>query len=399
MPTVFISHASADKPFVYRLVAELLGEGVPVWLDKWELGPGDPLIAGLDEALDESARVLVVVSKHATETKWVKHEVEKTLAAEIRLGRRLLLPVRIDDSEGLAHIADRIHIDFSDEGSFMEGVHAIIDHLRQTGLSANPDEAGRLVLPLSFHRGTELDTFVLERIFLRWIKAGGDRATIAAESIHLLKTREHNEIQRELRRRISTHMSEPDATAESLEYLRIVDADVVKRERDLRERSALVLRDFGYGFGLSNGHLTDVLRVYTRVAMHYLLYTLTAARSVDVKSTSAFATAIRALPGFEPTPDEAAWWKIHDPIEVYVRHRASQGRNYTTARIFLPKAALTASENELETYPGVPFREALGFEERVNFALPQMLHKASYDADSAPASWDEDNFHLYRRGN
>jgi hypothetical protein len=41
MKTVFISHASQDKPFVYRLAFELLGEGVPVWLDKWEFGPGD----------------------------------------------------------------------------------------------------------------------------------------------------------------------------------------------------------------------------------------------------------------------------------------------------------------------------------------------------------------------
>src|SRR5215469_6104149 len=52
MKTVFISHSSADKPFVFRLAFELLAEGVPVWLDTWELGPGDPLIARLDSALD-----------------------------------------------------------------------------------------------------------------------------------------------------------------------------------------------------------------------------------------------------------------------------------------------------------------------------------------------------------
>jgi hypothetical protein len=55
MKTVFISHSSADKPLAFRLAFELLAEGVPVWLDTWELGPGDPLIASLDSALDGSA--------------------------------------------------------------------------------------------------------------------------------------------------------------------------------------------------------------------------------------------------------------------------------------------------------------------------------------------------------
>src|SRR5215831_7584665 len=101
MKTVFISHASADKPFVFRLAFELLAEGVPVWLDSWELGPGDPLITSLDSALDGSARVLVAMSSNATATKWVKYEVQKTLEAEDRLGQRLLVPIRMDGSPGL----------------------------------------------------------------------------------------------------------------------------------------------------------------------------------------------------------------------------------------------------------------------------------------------------------
>jgi hypothetical protein len=41
MRVVFISHGSADKPFVFRLAFELLAEGVPAWLDSWEMGPRD----------------------------------------------------------------------------------------------------------------------------------------------------------------------------------------------------------------------------------------------------------------------------------------------------------------------------------------------------------------------
>jgi hypothetical protein len=80
MRTIFISHGSADKPFVFRLAFELLAEGVPVWLGSWEMGPGDPLITCLDTALDGSARVLVIESSHAAATKWVQYEVDKSFA-------------------------------------------------------------------------------------------------------------------------------------------------------------------------------------------------------------------------------------------------------------------------------------------------------------------------------
>ena len=42
----------------------------------------------------------------------------------------------------------------------MDGVHALVDHLRSIGLSADP--TGRCVLPLAFHNGVELDSFILE---------------------------------------------------------------------------------------------------------------------------------------------------------------------------------------------------------------------------------------------
>src|ERR1700754_989063 len=159
MKTVFISHASQDKPFVYRLAFELLGEGVPVWLDQWGLGPGDSLISSLDSGLDGSAGVVVIESIHAAATKWVSYEVERTIKAEERLGQRLLVPVRIDASGRLPQLDDRVHITLTDGPDFMEGVHALIDHLRSMGLSTEP--SGRCVLPLVFHRRIELDTFIL----------------------------------------------------------------------------------------------------------------------------------------------------------------------------------------------------------------------------------------------
>lgn len=394
MPTVFISHSSADKPFAYKLAFELLAEGIPVWLDKWELGPGDPLISSLDNGLASSARVLVVVSKHAAATQWVQHEVTQTLKAEKRLQKRLLLPVRIDPSGELPDLADRVHIDI-DEENFVEGLHTLIDHLRTSGLQ--PDASDRVVLPLLFHRGTELDKSLLERIYLRWINAGHDCSSIAAESVHLVKSEDYNALQRGLQKRISTLMSRPEAAAEDLHDLRAIDADVVRRERDLRERTALVLREFGFGFGLGNGHVIDVLRWYTRIAMHYMQLTLAATRSPQVTSTAAFVKALEALPGFAPDPSNPAWWNIVDPTTLPIRHRDRAGKHHTTTSVLIPRGGVRASDEELETYPGASFRGAFDFDTKVHFVLPQMLQNATLGADWSPAAWNEDNFVVYRK--
>jgi hypothetical protein len=42
---VFISHASEDKErFVIKFSEYLLEKGIDVWLDRWEMLPGDSLV-------------------------------------------------------------------------------------------------------------------------------------------------------------------------------------------------------------------------------------------------------------------------------------------------------------------------------------------------------------------
>jgi hypothetical protein len=394
MKTVFISHSSADKPFVFRLAFELLAEGLPVWLDTWELGPGDPLIANLDSALDGSARVLVVMSCHASATKWVKYEVQKTLEAEERLGQRLLVPIRVDDSAGLAELQGRVHINLTEGATFMDGVHALVDHLRSIGLSADP--SGRCVLPLAFHKDIELDTFILDRIVSWWIGHGFEWANIMPETMHLLKSEKFNMLQRKLRERVSTYWSGDRATAEGFEVLRKIDADVVSRERDLRHRSGLVLREFSYGFGLGNSHVIQVLRWYTRAAMHYLMGTLEAVDVSEPQTTSEFYEALQSLPAYQSDPGTAQWWKIDDPLTVCIHHQDRLGRYHTTSQVMVPRAALRVSEADIAEDPGVGLRGAFHFDALVRFVLPQMVHSAPLGQSWSPAAWDEDNFRLWQ---
>jgi TIR domain len=47
----FLSHSSADKPAVKELARRLAKEGIPAWLDKWNLIPGDPWQPAIEKAL------------------------------------------------------------------------------------------------------------------------------------------------------------------------------------------------------------------------------------------------------------------------------------------------------------------------------------------------------------
>ena len=78
-PKVFLSHASEDKDrFVLAFATKLRQNGIDVWLDKWEMLPGDSLVDKIfEEGLKEASAVIVVVSRHSITKKWVKEEAQR----------------------------------------------------------------------------------------------------------------------------------------------------------------------------------------------------------------------------------------------------------------------------------------------------------------------------------
>jgi hypothetical protein len=58
---VFLSHNSADKPAVEELARRLAKEGLQPWLDKWNLIPGEPWQAAIEDALRDCATCAVFI--------------------------------------------------------------------------------------------------------------------------------------------------------------------------------------------------------------------------------------------------------------------------------------------------------------------------------------------------
>ncbi|HKH45856.1 MAG TPA: toll/interleukin-1 receptor domain-containing protein [Thermoanaerobaculia bacterium] len=60
---VFLSHNSKDRPAVRELAEALRARGLKVWLDEWELVPGQPWQEALEEVIETTRASAVLVGK------------------------------------------------------------------------------------------------------------------------------------------------------------------------------------------------------------------------------------------------------------------------------------------------------------------------------------------------
>ena len=78
----FISyaHEPESRAVARALATRLRRDGVPVWLDEWELQPGEEWQSKVKAALEESKIVLAIVSKSSLEPEWLQSELKDALA-------------------------------------------------------------------------------------------------------------------------------------------------------------------------------------------------------------------------------------------------------------------------------------------------------------------------------
>jgi uncharacterized protein YjbI with pentapeptide repeats len=100
----FISYADEDRGLAERLYADLQAKGVRCWCAPHDLEIGESILAGIDRGIRLYDKVLLILSMASVESAWIEQEVNMTLARERNERRRILFPIRIDDSVS-AHTA------------------------------------------------------------------------------------------------------------------------------------------------------------------------------------------------------------------------------------------------------------------------------------------------------
>jgi len=121
---IFISYSHTDEAFVHELAAQLVRHNAHVWIDSWELNVGDSLIQRIQQAIQESSALLIVLSKASVESEWCKKELNAGLMRELDEKRVLVLPVLTEDCDIPLFLREKMYADF--RTSFDAGFRAVI---------------------------------------------------------------------------------------------------------------------------------------------------------------------------------------------------------------------------------------------------------------------------------
>ena len=109
----FLSHSSADKPFIRQLAADLTANGIDVWLDEQRIRVGDSIPEKLAQGLAGSDFFLIAMSGHASGSAWVQKELNNALVNEVQRRKVHILPLKLDETPMPPIIGDKKYADFS----------------------------------------------------------------------------------------------------------------------------------------------------------------------------------------------------------------------------------------------------------------------------------------------
>ncbi len=128
MSDIFLSYAREDSDWAQRLAASLERAGLSVWWDQ-RLRAGDAFDDVIQREVDAARAVLVLWSKHAVSSVWVKGEATAA-QQQNKLVPVLVEPVRIPIPFGAFHTADMTGWDGSEDHPKLLGlIGSLLDRL------------------------------------------------------------------------------------------------------------------------------------------------------------------------------------------------------------------------------------------------------------------------------
>jgi TIR domain-containing protein len=109
---VFISYGHDDATWVHALAGDLHRAGLDVFLDEWEIAPGDVVVHKLERGLLNSRNGVLVVSPASMTRPWVQQEYAVMVGRAVDNKQRLIPVLFGDDVEVPPFAATRLWVDF-----------------------------------------------------------------------------------------------------------------------------------------------------------------------------------------------------------------------------------------------------------------------------------------------
>jgi hypothetical protein len=132
-----------------------------VWVDSWELNVGDSIVGRVQQAIQESSALLIVLSKSSVASEWCKKELNAGLMRELDEKRVHVLPVLVEDCEIPIFLREKLYADF--RRKFDVGLKALVEAVAKvTSLDQGRIKAGNGNIDWSETWGYQDDAFCME---------------------------------------------------------------------------------------------------------------------------------------------------------------------------------------------------------------------------------------------
>jgi hypothetical protein len=111
-PHIFLSHSSSDKNIGRQLANDLMNCEVDVWLDEWEIETGDSIFNAINDGLDKSRYVALVISNAFLKSKWASEEVQTAFTRQVDRDEKVVLPLIFEKVELPQLLRNKLHLSF-----------------------------------------------------------------------------------------------------------------------------------------------------------------------------------------------------------------------------------------------------------------------------------------------
>lgn len=147
---VVISYSRRDLEVVRTIHADLERRGLRVWRDENQIPAGAVFSKAIEEALQDTAAVGVIVSPDAISSKWVQEEYYRALSLANRPTDPLrLIPILVKDAELPGFLANRQWVDLRDAEQFPTNIERIVEAVKGAVVSTSESPRPEL-LPFKF---------------------------------------------------------------------------------------------------------------------------------------------------------------------------------------------------------------------------------------------------------
>jgi len=146
---IFISYRTTHAGWVETLAHNLKAQGYAIFLDRWELIPGQPFPGQIHQALRSSRCAILVASPDASDSGWVQQELQLMITLQNSGSGFFYVPIVIGEFPDLPFLETVQAVDFGDSSPklYRQAFQRLLCGLQQQPPGPDPMFQGELRLP------------------------------------------------------------------------------------------------------------------------------------------------------------------------------------------------------------------------------------------------------------